>query len=270
MKKSLWLYMIAIIMLSSCNSQKDIIYLHDMEMGQFYPIEQKHDPIVHRDDRLSIVVNSKKPELALPFNIAQGGYTVTNNGNVATSAQATPTAATREKGYRVDINGNIEFPLLGTLHVEGLTISQVTDLIRERIIEGGYINDPLVMVEILNFKYTVLGAVRNNGVKTADGDRVTLLEAIADAGDLTANAAIDRVAVIREVGETRQILYHDLRSKDIFESPCFYLQQNDIVYVEPKYKKRDTEDNIYRYSTWGVSLSSSLISLYLILNNLLK
>ena len=164
MKKSLWLYMIAIIMLSSCNSQKDIIYLHDMEMGQFYPIEQKHDPIVHRDDRLSIVVNSKKPELAIPFNIAQGGYTVTNNGNVATSAQATPTAATREKGYRVDINGNIEFPLLGTLHVEGLTISQVTDLIRERIIEGGYINDPLVMVEILNFKYTVLGAVEDLGI----------------------------------------------------------------------------------------------------------
>lgn len=254
-RNSFWLCMIVTAILSSCSSKKDIAYLQDMYMGQFYPIEQKHEPIVHRDDRLSIVVSSKKPELAIPFNISQGGYSVNNSGNVSTSTAA---PQVKEKGYRVDINGNIEFPLLGTLHVEGLTISQVTDLIRDRIIQGGYINDPLVMVEILNFKYTVLGAVRNNGVKTADGDRVTLLEAIADAGDLTANAAVDRVAVIREVGETRQILYHDLKSKDIFESPCFYLQQNDIVYVEPKYKKKDTEDKLIQYGTLLLSLTSTL------------
>lgn len=254
--KGLWLCMLVAVMLSSCNSRKKIVYLQDMEMGQFYPIEQKHDPIIHRDDRLSIIVTSKNPELAIPFNVAQGGYNVNAEGKVSTSA---PT--TKEKGYRVDINGNIEFPLLGTLHVEGLTISQVTDLIRERIIEGGYINNPLVMVEILNFKYTVLGAVGGNGVKTADGDRVTLLEAIANAGDLSANAAIDRVAVIREIGETRQVFFHDLRSKDIFESPCFYLQQNDIVYVEPKYKKKDNEDKALQYGTLLLSIASTVTSM---------
>lgn len=255
-KGALWMCMVVAVMLTSCNAKKKIVYLQDMDMGQFYPIEQKHEPIVHRDDRLSITVTSKNPELAIPFNIQGGVYNVQENGKISASA---PTM--KEKGYRVDIDGNIEFPLLGSLHVEGLTINQVTDLIRERIIEGGYINNPLVTVEILNFKYTVLGAVGGNGVKTADGDRVTLLEAIANAGDLSANAAIDRVAVIREVGETRQVFFHDLRSKDIFESPCFYLQQNDIVYVEPKYKKKDNEDKALQYGTLLLSIASTVTSM---------
>lgn len=252
--KYLWVCMIAIIALSSCNSKKNIVYLQDMAMGQFYPIGEKHDPIVHRDDRLSIVVSSKNPELAIPFNIQHGAYNVSDNGQVTTSTSNN----TQEKGYRVDVDGNIDFPMLGLLHVEGLTISQVTELIKNRIIEGDYIKNPLVMVEIMNFRYTVLGAVASNGVKTAFGDRVTLLEAIANAGDLTANAAIDRVAVIREMGENRQVFMHDLRSKDIFDSPCFYLQQNDIVYVEPKYKKKDTEDKVMQYGTLLLSLTSTI------------
>lgn len=260
--KYLWLCMIAIIALSSCNSKKNIVYLQDMAMGQFYPIGEKHDPIVHRDDRLSIVVSSKNPELAIPFNIQQGAYNISDNGQVTTSSSN----ATQEKGYRVDVDGNIDFPMLGLLHVEGLTISQVTELIKNRIIEGDYIKSPLVMVEIMNFRYTVLGAVASNGVKTAMGDRVTLLEAIANAGDLTANAAIDRVAVIREMGENRQVFMHDLRSKDIFDSPCFYLQQNDIVYVEPKYKKKDTEDKVMQYGTLLLSLTSTISTMMWWLN----
>lgn len=254
-KKSIWLpCLIAIIALSGCTAHKDIAYLQDMEMGQFYPIGQKHEPRIHRDDKLSITVASQNtPELAIPFNIQNGTYNVGEDGKVDT---ATPT--TKEKGYRVDIDGYIDFPMLGKIHVEGLTISEATDLIKKRIIEGGYINSPLVMVDIMNFKYTVLGAVGHNGVMTADGDRVTLLEAIANAGDLSANAAINRVAVIREVGETRQVFFHDLRSKDLFESPCFYLQQNDIVYVEPKYKKIDKEERIIQYGTLMLSIASTL------------
>lgn len=254
-KRILWLQcLIVIVALSGCSTQKDITYLQDMEMGKFYPIEQKHEPTIHRDDKLSITVASQNtPELAIPFNIQNGAYNVGEDGRIDTS---TPSA--KEKGYRVDIDGNIDFPMLGKLHVEGLTISEATDLIKSRIIEGGYINSPLVMVDIMNFKYTVLGAVGHNGVMTADGDRVTLLEAIANAGDLSANAAINRVAVIREVGETRQVFFHDLRSKDLFDSPCFYLQQNDIVYVEPKYKKIDKEERLIQYGTLMLSIASTL------------
>ncbi|MBE6292371.1 MAG: polysaccharide export protein [Bacteroidales bacterium] len=260
------LCLIGVMTLASCASRKEFVYLEDMKSGLYYPIDKKHDPIVHRDDRLSITVNSKNPELAIPFNVQGGSYQVNSDGTVATSSSSSQ----REKGYRVDINGNIEFPMLGVIHVEGMTLNEVTEVIRNRIIEGNYIKNPLVMVEIMNFKYTVMGAVRSPGTKRVEGDRVTILEAIASAGDLNTNAATDRVAVIREVGETRQIYHHDLSSRKLFESPCFYLQQNDIVYVEPKYKKRDTEDNIYRYSTWGISLSTSIISLYLLLSNLLK
>lgn len=243
--------------LASCTSQKDFVYLEDMQMGLFYPIDKKHDPVVHRDDRLSITVSSKNPELAIPFNIQHGTYQVKSDGSVSTA----PTGSEREKGYRVDINGNIDFPMLGIIHVEGMTINEVTNTIRQRIIDGDYIKNPLVMVEILNFKYTVMGSVKNPGIKIADGDRVTILEAIANAGDLTANAATDRVSVIREVGETRQVFKHDLTSIDIFESPCFYLQQNDIVYVEPKYKKKDNEDRLIQYGTLLLSISSTITTM---------
>ena len=142
-----------------------------------------------------------------------------------------------------------------------MTVNQVTEMIRNRIIDGGYIKDPMVNMEFLNFKYTVLGAVGNNGTFSVKGDRITLLEAIAQAGDLTAKARIDRVAVIRESGNERQIYMHDLRKKDIFDSPCFYLQQNDIVYVEPKYRKKDKEDRGFQIATVGLSTVTAITSL---------
>lgn len=124
-------------------------------------------------------------------------------------------------GYRVDVDGNIDFPILGKIHVSGMTVNAAKQLIRDKIIAGNYISDPIVSIEFLNFKYTVLGAVGHNGTFTANGDRVTLIEAIANAGDLTAKAQTNRVAVIREVNGDRQMFMHDLTSKDIFESPCF-------------------------------------------------
>ena len=159
------------------------------------------------------------------------------------------------------MDGDIDFPILGILHVEGLTVSELRDLIKEKIEKGNYMKDPLVSIEFLNFKYTVLGAVGHNGTFSADGDRVTLLEAIANAGDLTDKARTDRVAVIREVDGARQMFMHDLRSKDIFDSPCFYLQQNDVVYVEPKYRKRDGEDRGWQIGTTLLSIASVICSL---------
>lgn len=252
---------LVILLLTSCNSPKNFVYLQDMEMGLKYPIDTKYEAVIHRDDRLSITVSCKNPELAIPFNIYDGTFRVESDGNVTADA----TSKVNEKGYRVDVNGNIDFPILGKLHIEGMKVSEVRDLIKSKIEEGGYMKDPLVSIEFLNFKYTVLGAVGSNGTYTVDGDRVTLLEAIAKAGDLTAKARIDRVAVIREVEGERQIFMHDLRTKDIFESPCFYLQQNDIVYVEPKYKKKDNEDRGWQIGTTLLSLVTAVCSLLWVL-----
>lgn len=249
-KKLVLLSWLVVLLLSSCASRKNFVYLQDMHMGESYPFDTKHEAVVHRDDRLGIVVSCKNPELAIPFNIQGGLFQIDANSNVTSSG--TPTG--KEKGYRVDVDGNIDFPILGKLHVEGLTVSEVKNLITRRIVEGNYIKDPIVSIEFLNFKYTVLGAVGRNGTFNVDGDRVTLLEAIANAGDLTGKARLDRVAVIREIGNERKMFMHDLRSKDIFESPCFYLQQNDIVYVEPKYRKKDTEDRGFQITTTILSI----------------
>lgn len=253
-KNFLWVSLF-VLLLTSCASKKNFVYLQDMQMDTRYTIKAKYEPIIHSDDRLSIIVSCKNPELALPFNIYGGTFQVEADGSV------TADPSNSEKGYRVDVDGNIDFPILGKLHIEGMTINEVKQLISDKIKEGDYMKDPLVSIEFLNFKYTVLGAVGNNGTFSANGDRVTILEAIANAGDLTAKAKIDRVAVIREVDGERQIFMHNLNSTEIFNSPCFYLQQNDIVYVEPKYRKKDNEDRGWQIGTMLLSAITAVCSI---------
>ena len=158
------------------------------------------------------------------------------------------------------MDGYIDFPILGKLRVEGLTVTQAIDLIKTRIEEGNYMKDPLVTIEFLNFKYTVLGAIASTGTYSADGDKVTLFEAIARAGGLTQRAKVDKIAVIREVGDSREMYVADLRTKDVFNSPCYYLQQNDIVYVEPKYLKKDAEDRGWQIGTTVLSVVTTICS----------
>lgn len=240
------------IILSSCVSSKKFVYLQDMEQGEIYTILNKYEAVVHSNDRLAITVSSKSPELAIPFNANGGIYYVQSNGTIETSS-----TTTSQPGYRVDVDGNIEFPILGKLHVEGMKVSEVTDMIRDKIIEGKYIKDPLVSLEFLNFHYSVLGA-SGAGVYAVEGDRVTLLEAIAKSGDIASRGKVNKVAVIREKDGGRVMYMHDLRTKDIFESPCYYLQQNDIVYIEPSYRKRDSEDTFWKYFTMATSMISAL------------
>ena len=247
MSRILFLFLSALLALSSCVSSKDFVYLQDMQVGERYHFERKHEAVVHRDDRLSITVSCKQPELALPFNTQTAAVRVSSTGEISASADGT------DKGYRVDVDGNIDFPMLRKINVQGRTLAEVTQLIKNGIIEGNFIKNPLVSVDFLNFKYTVLGAVGSNGTYTVRGDRVTLLEAIANAGDLATNARVDKVTVIREIGKERQIFVHDLRSSDIFNSPCFYLQQNDIVYVEPKYRTKERSERIAQYVTMTFS-----------------
>ena len=208
-------------------------------------------------------MSCKNPELAIPFNIYGETFRVGADGDVNTESPN----KVRETGYRVDVEGNIDFPILGRLHVEGMTVSEVRDLIKTRIEEGNYMKDPLVSIEFLNFRYTVMGAVGHNGSFTADGDRVTLLEAIAKAGDLTSKARVDRVAVIRETDGGRQIFMHDLRSREIFDSPCFYLQQNDIVYVEmdKRYYRRDTQSRGWEIGRTLLSVITAVCSILWVL-----
>lgn len=157
--KLLVIFLMTALLLSSCAPKKQFVYLRDMQEGETYPVNMNIEPQVKTDDRLSIVVSSKKPELAIPFNINGGNFRVSTDGNITSTAPSKD-----ENGYRVDKNGDIDFPILGKLHVEGLTVTGVKEMIRRKIIDGDYIKDPIVSVEFLNFKYSVLGADRKSVV----------------------------------------------------------------------------------------------------------
>ncbi len=232
------------VFFTACTSTKKIIYLQDVVPLKQQEIEQKYEVIIHGDDLLAIMVNSRDPELALPFNMPMVSYQLGSN----TGGQQ------RVFGYLVDTNGNIDFPILGEIHVEGLTRMQLTELIKNKLIEGDLIKDPIVTVQFLNFKISVMGEVGRPGSFTISGDRITLLEALSMAGDLTIYGRRDRVGVIRENNGKRTILFHDLRSADIFNSPCYYLQQNDIVYVEPN-KAKSGQSSINQNNSIGVWVS---------------
>ena len=247
---------VALLSITSCVSHKDITYLRDMEETQEYPVIQKYEAVIQRDDKLSIVVNSKDPELALAFNIpGTGGYSIGADGTINTIAGTRIANEKDRPGYLVDINGDIDFPILGKLRVEGLTRNQLTNLIKSKLIDQQLLKDPLVLVEFLNFKFSVLGEVGHVGTFNVSGDRITIFEAIAMAGDLKETSKIDRVAIIREYGNKRRIMHLDLRSKDVFLSPGYYLQQNDIIYVEPNSFKTDIQSQ-RKLSYWTMALST--------------
>lgn len=240
-----------VLLIASCGSSREFVYLNDMVPGESYPINVESGTVVHVNDRLDIKVSCKNLELAVPFNTQTGAYQVGADGSVRTAG-----LDLTEKGYRVDAEGNIVFPILGKIHVEGKSIKEVSEIIASMIEAGNYIKDPEVSIEFLNFKYTVLGAVNGKGTFTVDGDRITILEAIAKAGDVTSAARLDRVAVIRTIDGKQQIFYNDLRTADIFMSPTYYLQQNDIVYVEPKYRDKSAGDKAWQISSTVISVAS--------------
>ena len=236
------------LLLTSCAAPRKLMYLNDMMPGEQYDVNLESATVIHSNDRLDIKVSCKNPELAVPFNAQMGSYQISADGSV-NSAGVDVNA-----GYRVDDEGNIVFPVLGKINVGGKTIKEVSEIIETMIEAGDYIKNPEVTIEFLNFKYTVLGAINGKGTYTVDGDKVTIIEAIAKAGDLAKNARLDRIAVIRMINGKYEIFYNDIRTAEIFKSPTYYLQQNDIVYVEPKHKERN--ERAWQTATFIVSLGS--------------
>ena len=191
MKRNVYVgVLLTALLMTSCINTKRIVYLEDMKESLSYPMNAQPEMKIQRDDRLSIVVSSRNPELTVPFNISTGGnFQVTSSGDVATGTDMQKC----EKGYMVDLNGYIEFPVLGKLKVVDLSCKQVAELIKKRLIDENLINDPLVFIDILNIKITVMGEVESPQVLKIDDSRITLLEAITRTGGVTSNALLDRV-----------------------------------------------------------------------------
>ena len=202
--KLLFSVVVLSIILSSCGTPKDVVYFQDAGNYVYYKDVDKYEVFIHRDDHLAIMVNSQATEAALPFNLPMANYYVGGD----TYGQQ------RVLGYLVDSEGYISFPVLGKLYVEGLTRNQLCELIKTRLIDEGQLKDPIVTINFINFKVSVQGEVNRAGSFNVTGERITLLEALSMAGDLTIYGRRDRVAVIREVKGTRTILYHNLLSTD--------------------------------------------------------
>lgn len=245
-------------LLNSCLVSKKVVYVKDMVADSLYLTLPQPMLKVQKGDRLDIVVRAKLAELAAPFNLEMGHY------DVATKETQSPQNAVRN--YLVDQQGQIEFPVLGKLDVEGLTLQQVKDKIHQNIVNKNLISEPLVQVDLINLRINVMGEVlRQQLIEVPDG-RLTLLDAVSQAGGLTVNGAADKVYVIREVAGKRKLIVNNLESTSLFESPAYYLQQNDIVYVQPRSAQTTPREQMgLRYTSLGLSVVSVTLAVLTLL-----
>lgn len=244
-----WKYVLwVMITLSSCASTKKVVYLQNVESFQKEKITQSYEMKIQSDDLLGITINSRNPELVIPFTLPATVY------QSAKSDPASLNGMQQMQGLLVDVDGNINFPVLGLIPVAGMTRLELINLIQNKLIEGEYINDPIVTVKFLNFKVSVLGEVAKPGTFSITSDRISLFDALSMAGDLTIYGKRSNITVIRENNREREIMHLDLRSADVFQSPGYYLQQNDVIYVEPNRIKAG-QSGINQNNSVGVWLS---------------
>lgn len=220
--KSLYLYLLITVFFLSCGSRQDIVYFQNVDdVGSSKSINT-YSPTIKPDDMLTITVSALDQDAARPFNLPMVAFTGagTDIGGRAT-----------QQSYLVDTNGNIDFPVLGKLKLAGLTRIQATDLIRDML--NDYIKNPIVNIRTINFRFTVLGAVNRASTYTVQNERITILEALGLAGDINIQARRDNILVVRESEGKKTYNRVDLTSEDLFNSPVYYLTQNDVIYVEP-------------------------------------
>ena len=241
--------------LVSCSSEtyKKINYLQDINEDTSMSMTVNKGIIIQPQDQLSIIVTSRDPKMAVPFNMSVS--TFYTGSELSTSGGASQ----RITGYIVDNSGDINFPSLGTVHVSGLNRWELQELIKDKLSDSGLLRDAVVTVEFLNFKVSVLGEVTAPGTYTVTGDKITILQALALARDLTIYGQRDNVRVIREQNGKRQIYVLNLTDSEIFSSPAYYLQQNDVVYVTPSKVRAgqgEINENYFKSGSFWISLAS--------------
>lgn len=211
---------VLMVSLGSCVSKKEVLYLQDVEGVRALEEIVKVEPKIQQDDLLSINVSAMDSEAALPFNLFEAGNTISVPKPII---------------YLVNSDGDINFPVLGKIKVEGLTTKEITNQLTEAL--AVYIKNPIVNIRLTNFKITVLGEVKSPGTYPVLNERISILEAIGMAGDLTIQGKRKTVVLVREQNGKRTFVDIDLTSREILNSPYFYLAQNDVLIVEPNKSK---------------------------------
>lgn len=251
-QRGLWLF--AVLLVVSCSNPKKLRYFQTEDNTRLIVDSVAYTlPKVQPNDVINVEVFALDPDVVRPFN--QEGVTSAMS-SIATKGM--PTAPSPSgKGYLVDIDGFIDFPVLGKINVSGQNRIQVADVIRERL--KTYVNNPRVNVSISNHKVTILGEVRSPGVYAMSSDRLTLDEAIAMSGDLTGGAVRNKIRVIREVNGKKIEYRVNMLSPDFFRSPVYFLQNNDLIYVEPRGGGGDETSRVINQIRSSVIMTINLV-----------
>jgi len=248
----LGLFMIALMIFSSCGSRRNMVYLQP-DSTQINTVYEQYVPKIQINDILTVVVTAADPKVTAPFNPLS---TMTN------SAMTQQTDMALRPTYTVDNNGDITLPMLGKVRVVGLTRVQAIENIRVELSQ--YIKDPGVNINFNNFRVSVLGEVARPGSFVMPSERVTVLEAISMAGDLTIRGVRQNVMLIREVEGKKTMHRLDLTQQDMLNSPYYYLVQNDVIYVEPN-KSQINSSKLGANTNVIISIASLLITVISVL-----
>lgn len=239
---------VTLLILSACVGRKDIAYFQNAKDFETIVDTDTFKAKLKIGDVLTIYVSTLDPTVAQPYNILArtGGE---NGGELL--------------DFLVDNDGNIDYPVLGKIKLAGLTIEEAKQLIKSKFSEGQLLKNPVIIIRLLNFRVTVAGEVRTPGVYPVTGERVTILEALGMAGDLTIKGRRDNVLVIRDFNGSKTYTRIDLTSKEVFNSPVYYLTQNDYIYVEPNKSGVSLASGDARVATL-ISITSFLVTTALI------
>lgn len=248
----------SVLALVACSTSKEISYFQDLRPGESEltlaaPMEIKIQP----KDKLSILVNSQDLRLTNLFNLPIVSQQVGQESSSGTNRGLS--------GYTVDSKGDIDFPVLGKLHVQNMTREEVAVYIKKELQSHNLIKDPVVTVEFMNLSVNVMGEVNRPGRYNIDKDHLTILDALSQAGDLTIYGKREKVLVLRNENGTQRVYGINLCSADhLYSSPVYYLQQNDVVYVEPndtKARQSTVNGNNVRSTSFWISLASLLTTI---------
>ena len=256
MKKNLILFLIAMLAIASCKTRERIVYFQDIVPNENIATQSTTALKLVPGDKVGVIVTSAAtPELAARYNLTTGNNSTSSTSNADNLR------------YTINENGNIDLPGIGRTQISGLTRAEAAARIQAKF-RDGILNDAVVTVAAYNRYITILGEVARPGRQEIVRDNLTLLEAIGQAGDLTITGRRDCIKVIRQEGNESKTYYVDLRSKDLFNSPVYNLQQNDVIYVEPNKVKMgqstNNDNSVRNISTW-LSATSVLTSIAILI-----
>lgn len=262
-------------LLSSCGTTQKIVYFQDLRPGESeIKMSEAMEIAIRPEDKISIIVNSRDPQLSALFNLPYVSRTIGDFSSSTGGSTASNLGSGNQgiSGYTVDQQGYINFPVLGKVYVAGMKREELATYLKDELIAKNLVKDPIVTVEFMNLCVSVLGEVNSPGRYAIDRDRFTLLDALSLAGDLTIYGNRKKVMILRQEGDVQRVYGIDLTSGDhVYTSPAYYLQQNDVVYVEPngvKSRESTVNGNTVRSASFWMSLASFLTSIIVLITNI--